>query len=158
MKIDINEKKENILLSRFEIQGVVHFDKATPSRANVQEALSKELKVDKSLIVIKIIDTAFGDRTAKVTVYQYISKEERDRLEPLTVKAEAEAAKKDAEAKKKAETEAPKEEAPAEKKEEPKEEKKEEPKEEKKEAKEEVKEKKKEDAPKEEKKKEDKKE
>jgi len=89
------------LLSRFELDVTSTFDKETPSRANVQEALAKNLKVDKSLIVVKEIDTAFGESAARIRAYQYLSMDERNRLEPRLAAAEAEAAK--AEEKKKAE-------------------------------------------------------
>lgn len=125
MNTSIKNKIENILLSRIEVDAEIKYDKqATPSTEDVRQSLSKELEVDKDLVVIKKIDTKYGAHIADVKAYQYFSKDEKNKLEPKVKegeekKEEAKPAEKKEEAKEKAE------EKPAEKKEEAKEEKKE---------------------------------
>ena len=111
LNIEIKNKKDNILLSRIEVEATVSFNKkATPSTEEVKGALSKELEVEKDLIIIKGIKSSFGKTTAEVLAYQYLSKDDIKNIEPKNKQAE-EKAKADAEAAK----------APAEeKKEEPK--------------------------------------
>ena len=157
MKLEIKDKKENPLLSRIEVSGIITFDKATPSNDQVAQSIASQLKVDASLIKMKHIYTGFGERQAKFSAFVYKTKEALDKIEPKP-KKQLEKEKKAAEAAKKAaeEAKAPKEEAkpaeaPAEKPAEAKpEEKKEEAKPE--EKKEEAKPEEKKEAPKEEKK------
>jgi ribosomal protein S24E len=139
MKIEIKNKKENPLLARIEVSGIVAFEGATPSNEQVAQSIASQLKVDASVVKMKKIYTTMGSREAEFLAFVYNSKEELDKIEPKP-KKQLEKEKKAAEDAKKA-AEAPKEEAkpaeakPEEKKEAPKEEKKEEAKpEEKKEA------------------------
>jgi ribosomal protein S24E len=146
LKVNIKNKTENILLSRIEVVGEATFDKsATPSEDQVKQALSKELGVEKGLIVIKSIDTIFGDTCAKILAYQYLSKDEIKRIEPRNKKKEEAEKKKAEEAKKKA-TEKKAAPAPEKKEEKPGEKKEEKPAEVKKEAEKKPKEKKEEKA------------
>ena len=126
LNIEIKNKQDNILLSRIEVEADISFEKkATPSTDEVKQALSKELEVEKDLIVIKKIDTSFGETSGKVTAYQYLSKDEIKNIEPRNkkaeekAKAEAEKKVKGAEEAKAAPAEGAKEEKPAEKPEEP---------------------------------------
>jgi ribosomal protein S24E len=82
LNIEILNKKENVLLSRIEVTAKMRFENATPSTDNVRDALSKALAVDKELVAVKKIDTAFGHKSAQVTVYQYFSKDELAKIEP----------------------------------------------------------------------------
>lgn len=108
MELKVTEEKEDILLSRKEINAQITFKGATPSKEDIKKQLSSVLKADEKLIVIKNVFTSFGSETAKVIAYQYTNDEYMKKIEPK-------------------EKEKPKEE----KKETPKEEKKEEAKEEK---------------------------
>jgi len=151
MKIEIKNKKDNPLLSRIEVSGIVTFEGATPSNEQLTQSIASQMKADASVVKMKKIRNTLGSHQASFTAFVYKSKEELDRIEPKP-KKQLEKEQKKAEASKK------KEEAPAEKKEEAKpEEKKETPKEEKKEEapaekKEEAKPEEKKEAPKEEKK------
>jgi ribosomal protein S24E len=80
--MDITSKKENILLSRIEIEAECKFEKATPSMEEVKQALSKVLEIEKDLIAVKSIYTAFGHSQAKVIAHQYFSKEDMLKIEP----------------------------------------------------------------------------
>ena len=125
--MEIKDKTENILLSRIEVEAEISFEKSvTPSGEDVKKELSKALEVEADLIVVKKIEVGVGTTTAKVTAYQYLSKDDLKNIEPREKKKEE---------KKEGEEAAKKEEPKAEKKEEVKEA----PKEEKAEAKEEPK-------------------
>lgn len=114
MKIEIKEKKENPLLSRTEVSGVVIFQGVTPSNEKMAQSIASQLKVDTSVVKMKNIYTGFGEQKAKFLAFVYKSKEELDRIEPKP-KKQLEKEKKKAEAAKKP-AEAPKEEAKPEKK------------------------------------------
>ena len=142
MKIEIKNKKENPLLSRIEVSGIVTFEGATPSNEQLTQSIASQMKTDASVVKMKKIRNTLGSHQASFTAFVYKSKEELDRIEPKPKKQlekeqkKAEASKKaaeepKAEAPKEAPKEEKKEEAPAEKKEESTpEEKKEAPKEE----------------------------
>lgn len=105
LNIEIKNKKENILLSRIEVEADLSFEKgATPSTEDVKKELSKALEVEADLIAIKKIDGSFGNTQAKISAYQYLSKDDLKNIEPKEKKKEEKKA----------------EEAPAEKKESPK--------------------------------------
>ena len=92
-----------MLLSRIEVDGQIDFSGATPSNVDVRIAVAKALDVDKELVVIKEIYTQYGQTKATVRAYQYISIDERNKLESKIVEQEkkaAEAAAKDEAAKK----------------------------------------------------------
>ena len=114
LEIVVNNKKENILFSRIEVDGTVTFDKnSTPTNTEITQKLSAVLEVDKNLIVVKKINTAFGKASADFIAYQYLSQEELLKQEPRVLK-QREGAKKEAEEAKKAEAEKPVEEKPKE--------------------------------------------
>jgi ribosomal protein S24E len=97
LNIEILDKKENILLSRVKITAKISYDKtATPSKTDVIKSVSKALDIDSNLLALKKIDSIFGTTTAKVSAYQYFSKEDKEKLEKKTRK-EKRAEKKSAE-------------------------------------------------------------
>ena len=92
MKLDIIDKSENLLLSRVEVNASASFEgKTTPSEENVKSEIAKLLESDSNLLVVKKIDMSYGSNFAKILAYQYISKEERDKLEPLLLMQEKKA-------------------------------------------------------------------
>ena len=83
LNIEIKDKKENILLSRIEVEADLSFEKgATPSAEDIKKELSKALEVEADLIAIKKIDGSFGNTQAKVVAYQYLSKDDLKNIEP----------------------------------------------------------------------------
>lgn len=76
MDLKINEKRKNLLLRRDEIDFTVSSDKATPSKKDVEEALSNELGANKELLIIKGMFPVYGARYAKGTAVVYKSKED----------------------------------------------------------------------------------
>jgi len=147
MEVEIISKKDNKLLERKEINAVVSFDSATPSRKELREEISTKLGFNPELTVLNSVVNEFGSKRIRVLAHSYTDMKKLMDTEPEYVR------KRDGiGAEEKKEAPAEKEEAPKEK---PKEEKKEEkPKEEKKEEK--PKEEKKEEPKKEEKPKEEK--
>ncbi len=91
LALKVINKKENILLSRIEVEAEISFkNKATPSAEEVKQQLSKILEVGKDLIVLKQIDTSFGDTSAKILAYQYLSKDDLNTIEPRKKEAKQE--------------------------------------------------------------------
>lgn len=82
MKLDIKSDTPKPLLGRKEIEGVLIFDKATPSNDAVRKEIAGQMNVPEELVITKHIYTDFGKTSAKFLVYLYSSKEERERFEP----------------------------------------------------------------------------
>ena len=83
MELKITNKEEQKLLDRTLVKARLNFsEKAVPSRKAVLGELSKQLKVDKKLIVIKEIRTVYGSTSADVEVHVYDSEEIKNKLEP----------------------------------------------------------------------------
>ena len=99
MNITINTTNENQLLERSEIEGMVLFEGATPSTADVATALAAQLKKDLDVVVVKHLRTIFGRREAKVEAVVYHSPAAKKRFEVITahmIKKAAEAQKAEA--------------------------------------------------------------
>lgn len=84
MQLTIQNKKENVLLKRKEVQGILNFKDTTPSNKEVTEVLAKELNSDSSLIVIKNIYTRFSKKEADFTAVIYLSAEAKAKTEKMT--------------------------------------------------------------------------
>jgi len=82
MNVEILDKKENILLSRTEINGSVGFEGATPSKADLGKKLAEILKIDGKLIVIKNLETHYGSTKADFLAYSYLNEEDMKKIEP----------------------------------------------------------------------------
>ena len=75
MELKILHKKEEPLLSRTRLEGVVMFDKATPSTKEIKSNVAKSIGKDESLIDIKGIYNQYGQKKAKVVCYAYESED-----------------------------------------------------------------------------------
>lgn len=75
MELSIAQRKENPLLSRWEVQGTVVFDGPTCSNNPVMELLAKELKVEPEQVVVQQLRTIFGARQARFSALAYTTKE-----------------------------------------------------------------------------------
>ena len=84
MNITINTKNENPLLQRVEITGVVVFEGATPSNAQVVEALAAKVKADVSQVVLRHIYNTFSKHEARFEAVAYASVDARKKTERLT--------------------------------------------------------------------------
>ena len=96
MQLTINEKKENSLLKRVDVQGKLEFTGATPANKEVQEAIAKEFKVDDNLVVVKKVDNLFGKMEAVFQASVYDKLEAKQKIEKVTkhMRKQAEEAKK----------------------------------------------------------------
>ena len=132
MKVNITNEKENPLLKRKELDIVIeHENEATPSKAALQQILSKQLGKEPEFIDIKNIFSDRGISSSKSLVFVWEEKKVEDLSKVVKEKKEKKPAETPPEKPPEGEVEPKKEEKPAEKKEEaPKEAKKEEKKEE----------------------------
>ena len=105
MNITITTKKDNPLLQRVEVQGVIAFEGATPKNTQVLEALATQFKTEAGNIVLSHIYNKYSKHEAKFEAVVYTSAEARKKVELLTPqqkKKREEEMKKAAEEKKKA--------------------------------------------------------
>ena len=84
MELIINDKKENSLLNRVEVRGVIKFEGATPSNSDVAMEIAKEMKSDPSLIVMKHVYTKFSNQEAVFHALVYRDIEARAKAEKVT--------------------------------------------------------------------------
>ncbi len=76
------EEKEEPLFKRKILKFEIEENRATPSRKEVKEMISKYLNADQDLIVIEKIRSTYGKPKFIITVKQYFDKEALKRLEP----------------------------------------------------------------------------
>ncbi len=82
MEIEILSRRENKLLSRLELRFQIRYEEGTtPSRPEIREGLTKELKLKKQVLVIDSVQSQFGKREARGYAKIYESVEEARRLE-----------------------------------------------------------------------------
>jgi len=68
----ILNEKFNSLLKRREIEArIEHVGMGTPTRSEIREILSKAYSVDKDLVVIRRIDTAYGRGSSRIIARIY---------------------------------------------------------------------------------------
>ena len=82
MELKIEKKEEKSLVERTEIIARATGFQATPSNAQIQEAIAKELNKPAELIVVKCIDQGFGMQEAEIKAYAYNSQESLKKFEP----------------------------------------------------------------------------
>lgn len=82
MELKINSQNENVLLSRKEIDGILAFEKQTPSKKELISLIAKKLGVDESLVVVKGIYNYFGNNRAKFMAHIYSSRDILESVEP----------------------------------------------------------------------------
>jgi ribosomal protein S24E len=75
MKI-IKQEKSNLLPRIDIVANVEHINKRTPSNEEVKKELSKLMKVDEELILIKHIYDGYGSGVSRIEAYAYNSKED----------------------------------------------------------------------------------
>ncbi|MFQ5918744.1 MAG: 30S ribosomal protein S24e [Thermoplasmata archaeon] len=82
MEMEIVSRRENKLLDRLEVYfRVRHEEGTTPSRPEIREGLTKELKVGKKVLVIDSLHSQFGKREASGYAKVYASLDDAQRLE-----------------------------------------------------------------------------
>ena len=75
MEFAVKDKKENKALGRQELSCEVKFEKATPSRKQLREALCAATGVAPELLVIVSARGSFGTNNATVIAHAYKNKE-----------------------------------------------------------------------------------
>ncbi len=75
MKI-IKQEKSNLLPRIDIVANMEHINKKTPSNDEVRKELSKLMKVDEELILVKHIYDGYGSGISKIEAYAYNSKED----------------------------------------------------------------------------------
>lgn len=112
MKIIKQEKSS--LLPRIDIvANMEHVNKRTPSNEEVKKELSKLMKVDEELILVRHIYDGYGSGISKIEAYAYDSKEDIALITKKGKKEKENEAKAIEEAQKKVEEEEAKVETPA---------------------------------------------
>ena len=71
MNLEINERKNDQLMSRERITAFVEYEHSTPSRIELKKALAKKLNADESLLVIRHIYPRFGLKKSKIIAHLY---------------------------------------------------------------------------------------
>ena len=85
LEIKISNKTEQPLLSRTQLDGILSFDSATPSRTEVTKKIAEAMKTDLAVVTVSSIDTDFGQKSAKVTAHIYKTKEDLAKYVSKTV-------------------------------------------------------------------------
>jgi len=81
-KMKIISKEKSKLIDRTElIIEFSHQGKPTPSETELKKELANELKTKEELIIIKLIDTKFGEGNSIISAHIYDSLEELKKLE-----------------------------------------------------------------------------
>ncbi|RMD57866.1 hypothetical protein D6825_02700 [Candidatus Woesearchaeota archaeon] len=88
MKLEITQEKENKLLDRTEVEGVLKFEGATPSNDTLAEALAKKYNCAKDAVCVKHIYGKFGKTLANFEANVYKSKEALEKVEAQPKKKE----------------------------------------------------------------------
>jgi len=83
MDINIENKKDNPLLGRMEIQvNISHPNEKIPKRDAVVKAISEEMKADKKLVIVDNIKSSFGIAVSRAYVKIYKDMEILKKIEP----------------------------------------------------------------------------
>lgn len=83
MDIEIQEKKQNPLLARWEVRFVVHHtNEKTPTRDQIREKLAGNLNSKKGLVVVDHMASAFGKSQTRGYARVYDNPEVLGKTEP----------------------------------------------------------------------------
>ncbi len=89
MKLTIQHKTEMPLVNRQEIVAAVDFDKeAAPSNVQMAEQVAKLAKAELNCVVVKKLDTRFGQSKGTITAYVYKTADDKKRFETQKAKGE----------------------------------------------------------------------
>ncbi len=85
LDIKVVEKRNQALLSRIVVKGVVGFESATPSRIELKKKIAEALKSGEENVSVTLIDTAFGEKKAKFEAHIYSSPADLKKFESEVV-------------------------------------------------------------------------
>ncbi len=100
MEVTKENKKENMLLHRTELQLEVSYEGATPSNAELKKMLAQKYKVDENAISIQHIYNEFGTRKSELHAFVYTDAVSKDKVEKINKKPKKQKDAKAAPAKK----------------------------------------------------------
>src|SRR3989338_9154603 len=86
MDINIENKKEEPLLSRAKVEATISFQGATPSYADIAKKIASSLKAEENTIAIRHVYTQFGLKKARVIVMAYKDEKSKTSIEPKVKK------------------------------------------------------------------------
>jgi len=86
MNVNLISTTENKLLERKEIVAEVIFDGATPKRAELKGAVCQKVAANPELAVVRMVESAYGRKAVRVTLYAYATKERLTDIEPVHIK------------------------------------------------------------------------
>jgi ribosomal protein S24E len=78
----INKKEDKLtkkIIYEFEID---YKNQKTPDRKTVLEMASKELRIEKNLMIIKKISNVYGKNFSKITIHAYKTRQDLEKNEP----------------------------------------------------------------------------
>lgn len=82
MEIDIVNQKENKPINRKELEVLVIYPEAPPSRLVVKKEVSKKVNAEDKLVVVKKMANVFGNRKIICNVNVYADEKTLDKYEP----------------------------------------------------------------------------
>jgi len=83
LDLKIGEKKEQPLLKRTAVRGLVGFEASTPSRSELRKKVAEVLKADEAKVTISSIRTLFGEKKAAFVANIYSSPQDLDKYESV---------------------------------------------------------------------------
>lgn len=82
MEITIKKEHKNSLLGRTDFSARVAHQGATPTRQELREALAKHQKKDLALVIVRRIETEFGNQVSLVEASAYTDVAHLEKFEP----------------------------------------------------------------------------
>ena len=76
--VAVTEKVEEPLLSRAVLKGIVTYDTAPPSFAELKKHLAQHLKVDEAVVVVSNCVPVFGSRKSSLEAHVYKTNQDAD--------------------------------------------------------------------------------
>ena len=82
MKVEIRTTYKNAILLRDEILADIFFEGKTPSRIQVHKEIAKKIGAPEDTVIVKSIQSLFGEQKAHAKIFKYDTKDALDKLEP----------------------------------------------------------------------------
>jgi small subunit ribosomal protein S24e len=104
MKLEVTDKKQDVLFGREVVHLKATFEGQTPSRLDIKKKLATQLKVDADTVIVRKVDQGFGEASVSCEAYVYAKKEDvRDSKKYVTKNVIPEAPKEEPKEEKKEE-------------------------------------------------------
>ncbi len=86
MNVNLISTNENKLLERKEVVAEVTFEGPTPKRAELKGAVCQKVAANPDFAVVRLVESAYGRKAVRVTLYAYSTKEKLADVEPVHIK------------------------------------------------------------------------